>query len=302
MAIPDYQTCMLPFLRLLRDGQPKPLSQIRDSLAEFFHLTDEDRAKLLPSGQMSVFKSRVGWARTYLKKAGLIEYVKRGVCQITEQGQKVLVESPQKIDINYLDQFASFRDFRALSKTKNENNSEQEDDTESTPEESLERAYAKLKAELSDEILEKVLSCSPTFFEQLVVDLLVKMGYGGSRQDAGERLGQSGDGGIDGIIKEDQLGLDTIYLQAKRWQGSVGRPEIQKFVGALQGQRARKGVFITTSTFTTDASNYVQNIDTKVVLIDGQQLAALMIDFDVGVNTAATYRVKRIDADYFEEN
>lgn len=302
MAIPDYQTCMLPFLRLLRDGQPQPLSQIRDSLADFFQLTDEDKAKLLPSGQMPVFRSRVGWARTYLKKAGLINYVKRGVCQITEQGQKVIVENPDKIDVNYLDQFTEFREFRALSKTKTENNSTQDEETDSTPEESLEQAYAKLKAELSDEILEKILSCSPSFFEQLVVDLLVKMGYGGSRQDAGERLGQSGDGGIDGIIKEDQLGLDTIYLQAKRWQGSVGRPEIQKFVGALQGQRARKGVFITTSSFTSDAANYVQNIDTKVVLIDGQQLADLMIDFDVGVNTAATYRLKRIDADYFEEN
>ena len=302
MAIPDYQSCMLPFLHLLRDGQPQPLSQIRDSLAVSFQLTEEDRAKLLPSGQMSVFKSRVGWAKTYLKKSGLIDYVKRGVCQITEQGQKVLAESPQKIDVNYLDQFATFREFRASSRTKVENNLVQEEDTDSTPEESLEQAYAKLKAELSDEILEKILSCSPTFFEQLVVDLLVKMGYGGTRRDAGERLGQSGDGGVDGIIKEDQLGLDTIYLQAKRWQGSVGRPEIQKFVGALQGQRARKGVFITTSSFTADASNYVQNIDTKVVLIDGQQLAELMIDFDVGVNTAATYHLKRIDADYFEEN
>lgn len=302
MSIPDYQTCMLPFLRLLRNGQPQPLSQIRDSLADFFELSDEDRVKLLPSGQMSVFKSRVGWARTYLKKAGLIDYVKRGVCQITERGRKVLAENPAKISVSYLDQFPEFREFRAVSKTKTEKNSTQNDDIDNTPEESLESAYAKLKSELSDEVLEKILSCSPTFFEQLVVDLLVKMGYGGSRQDAGERLGQSGDGGIDGIIKEDQLGLDTIFLQAKRWQGSVGRPEIQKFVGALQGQRARKGVFITTSTFTADAVGYVQNIDTKVVLIDGQRLANLMIDFDVGVSTAATYRLKRIDADYFEEN
>ena len=302
MAIPDYQTCMLPFLRLLRDGQPMALRQIRDSLSDFFQLTDDDKAKMLPSGQMSVFKSRVGWTRTYLKKAGLITYVSRGVCQITERGQSVLRDAPQKIDIDYLDQFAEFREFRALSKGKTESTSTTSDDTESTPEESLEQAYEKLKAELSDEILEKILSCSPNFFEQLVVDLLVKMGYGGSRQDAGERLGQSGDGGIDGIIKEDKLGLDTIYLQAKRWQGSVGRPEIQKFVGALQGQRARKGVFITTSTFTADATNYVQNIDTKVVLIDGRLLATLMMDFDVGVSTTATYQLKRIDADYFEEN
>src|SRR5690606_25813637 len=165
----------------------------------------------------------------------------------------------------------------------------------------LELAHEKIRVELSQELLDKVLSCSPEFFEYLVVELLLKMGYGGSRRDAGERIGQSGDGGIDGIIKEDRLGLDVIYIQAKRWQGSVGRPEIQKFVGALQGQRARKGVFITTSAYTSDAKNYAENIDTKVVLIDGRRLANLMIDFDVGVSISASYVVKKVDSDYFEE-
>ena len=170
-----------------------------------------------------------------------------------------------------------------------------------TPEEAIESAYQGLRDQLAQELLDVVLKCSPTFFEQLVVDLLVKMGYGGSRRDAGERIGRSGDGGIDGIIKEDRLGLDTLFIQAKRWQGSVGRPEVQKFVGALQGQRARKGVFITTSTYTADAVDYVARIDTKVILIDGKALSNLMVDFDVGVSASATYVVKRIDSDYFED-
>ena len=174
--------------------------------------------------------------------------------------------------------------------------------SKTTPEEAIELAHQGLREQLAQELLARILSCSPTFFEQLVVELLVKMGYGGSRRDAGERIGQTGDGGIDGIIKEDRLGLDTIFIQAKRWQGTVGRPEIQKFVGALQGQRARKGVFITTSSYTAEATDYASRIDTKVVLIEGKQLAGLMIDFDVGVAAAASYVVKRIDSDYFEES
>jgi restriction system protein len=202
-----------------------------------------------------------------------------------------------------LEQFPEFQEFRA---TANKNKDEVKSSvsiatSEQTPEEALEFAHQSIRQSLAQELLSRILSCSPRFFEDLVVELLVAMGYGGSRRDAGERVGQSGDGGIDGIIKEDRLGLDTIYIQAKRWQGNVGRPEIQKFVGALQGQRARKGVFITTSAFTADAIDYASRIDTKVVLIDGQHLANLMMDFDVGVSVAATYAVKRIDSDYFEE-
>ena len=303
MAIPDYQTCMLPFLTLLTSGQEKSLQEIRQALADHFQLTAQEQNKLLPSGQMSVFKSRVGWARTYLKKAGLIQYVKRGVCQITDRGKAVLAQAPDRIDVAFLDQFAEFQEFRAISRKRSDSQqSISPENTDVAPEELLEQAYARIRTELATELLDKIFTCSPSFFEQLVVDLLVEMGYGGSRQDAGQRLGQSGDGGIDGIIKEDRLGLDVIYLQAKRWQGSVGRPEIQKFVGALQGQRARKGVFITTSTFTQDASDYANAIDTKVVLIHGQQLAELMMDFGVGVSNTATYHLKRIDVDYFEES
>jgi restriction system protein len=302
MAIPDYQTCMLPFLRFLGDGSEHTLREAEEALANHFNLTPVERVELLPSGQQGIFKNRIGWARTYLKKAGLVDAPKRGVFKITERGTKTLASSPARIDVRYLGQFAEFNEFRDAS--KNESASVFVSDiapSKTTPEEAIELAHQGLREQLAQELLSRILSCSPTFFEQLVVELLVKMGYGGSRKDAGERIGQTGDGGIDGIIKEDRLGLDTIFIQAKRWQGSVGRPEIQKFVGALQGQRARKGVFITTSVYTAEAVEYVSRIDTKVVLIDGRQLASLMTDFDVGVSVSASYLVKRLDSDYFEE-
>ena len=275
-------------------------------MAEHFSLSDTERAELLPSGQQGVFKNRIGWAKSYLKKAGLIEALKRGVFKITDRGVKTLATNPARIDIRFLQQFPEFVEFRDASKGAGYNPSlsgltEPVPIAAVTPEEAIESAYQGLRDQLAQELLGVVLSCSPTFFEQLVVDLLVKMGYGGSRRDAGERIGRSGDGGIDGIIKEDRLGLDTLFIQAKRWQGSVGRPEVQKFVGALQGQRARKGVFITTSTYTADVVDYVARIDTKVILIDGKALSNLMVDFDVGVSASATYVVKRIDSDYFED-
>jgi len=302
MAIPDYQTCMLPFLRHLADGQEHSLRDAEEALAAHFRLSAAERAELLPSGQQGVFKNRIGWARTYLKKAALLASPKRAVFQITERGLKTLSTEPVKLDVKYLEQFPEFVEFREVSKPGNGGNTVVEaTPATNTPEEAIELAHQGLREQLMAELLTRILGCSPTFFEQLVVELLVKMGYGGSRRDAGERIGQSGDGGIDGIIKEDRLGLDTIFIQAKRWQGSVGRPEIQKFVGALQGQRAKKGVFITTSSYTAEAADYATRIDTKVVLIDGQQLAGLMIDFDVGVASAASYVVKRIDSDYFEE-
>ena len=302
MAIPDYQTCMLPFLRHLADGQEHSLRDAEEALAAHFRLSAAERAELLPSGQQGVFKNRIGWARTYLKKAALLASPKQAVFQITERGLKTLSTEPVKLDVKYLEQFPEFVEFREVSKPGNGGNTVVEAaPATNTPEEAIELAHQGLREQLMAELLTRILGCSPTFFEQLVVELLVKMGYGGSRRDAGERIGRSGDGGIDGIIKEDRLGLDTIFIQAKRWQGSVGRPEIQKFVGALQGQRAKKGVFITTSSYTADAADYATRIDTKVVLIDGQQLAGLMIDFDVGVASAASYVVKRIDSDYFEE-
>jgi restriction system protein len=303
MAIPDYQTCMLPFLRHLGDEKEHSLRDAEEALAERFNLTPAERAELLPSGQQGIFKNRIGWARTYLKKAALISAPRRAVFKITERGMQTLASNPSRIDAKFLEQWPEFVEFRDISKP----GTEQVQPIElplmtTTPEEAIELAYQGLREQLALELLSRILSCSPTFFEQLVVELLVKMGYGGSRRDAGERIGQTGDGGIDGIIKEDRLGLDTIFIQAKRWQGSVGRPEIQKFVGALQGQRARKGVFITTSVYTSEAIDYASRIDTKVVLIDGKQLSALMIDFDVGVSASASYVVKRVDSDYFEEN
>ena len=302
MAIPDYQTCMLPFLRFLGDGSEHTLREAEEALANHFHLTAVERVELLPSGQQGIFKNRIGWARTYLKKAGLIEAPKRGVFKVTDRGIKSLASSPVRIDVRYLEQFAEFIEFRDASKPESASVSVFETaPSKITPEEAIELAHQGLREQLAQELLSRILSCSPTFFEQLVVELLVKMGYGGSRKDAGERIGQTGDGGINGIIKEDRLGLDTIFIQAKRWQGSVGRPEIQKFVGALQGQRARKGVFITTSAYTAEAVEYASRIDTKVVLIDGKQLASLMTDFDVGVSVSASYLVKRLDSDYFEE-
>jgi len=293
---------MLPFLNHLSDGAEHSLRDIEERLAEHFRLDPAQRAELLPSGQQRVFKNRIGWARTYLKKAALLEAPRRGVFKITPRGAQVLAGKPLRVDAKFLEQFPEFIEFRESSRAENGVTIPAETPSpRNTPEEAIELAHQSLRAQLASELLARILGCSPSFFEQLVVELLVKMGYGGSRRDAGERIGQTGDGGIDGIIKEDRLGLDTIFIQAKRWQGSVGRPEIQKFVGALQGQRAKKGVFITTSSYTTEAVEYATRIDTKVVLIDGKQLAGLMIDFDVGVAAAASYVVKRIDSDYFDE-
>jgi restriction system protein len=219
---------------------------------------------------------------------------------------EVIAEAPGRVDVRFLERFPEFIEFRNLRNTRSPAAGRGSVDTivsveEETPQEEIESAYQKLRNELASEIIQQVMGCSPAFFERLVIDLLLTMGYGGTRRDAGEAIGRSGDGGIDGIIKEDRLGLDVIYIQAKRWQGSVGRPEIQKFVGALQGQRARKGIFITTSSFTSEATHYVSFIDTKVILIDGELLANLMIDHGVGVTTAVTYEIKRVDSDYFAD-
>ena len=303
MPIPDYQSLMLPLLRFVADGNDHTTREAVEILASEFQLSPAERTELLASGQQAIFNNRVAWANSYLKKAGLLESPRRGALRITSRGKQILDEDPPKIDVRFLERFPEFIEFRDVP--RNNRGAETTEPavaaTEQTPEEALELAHQSLRLSLAQDILSRILSCSPTFFERLVVELLVKMGYGGSRRDAGERIGQSGDGGIDGIIKEDRLGLDTIFIQAKRWQGSVGRPEIQKFVGALQGQRAKKGVFITTSSYTAEAIDYASRIDTKVVLIDGQLLANLMMDFDVGVSVSASYSVKRIDSDYFEE-
>ncbi len=300
MAVPDYQTIMLALLQLAADGKEHTFRNTVEELAVHFGLSTDDRAEMLPSGKQATFDNRVGWARTYLTKAVLLEAPKRGLFRITERGRQVLGNKPTTINVQFLQQFEEFQAFRRLRREKSEP-PDISHPNEKTPEESLETAYQSLKEDLAHELLEAVNNCTPSFFERLVVDLLVKMGYGGSRKEAGQAVGQSGDGGIDGIIKEDRLGLDIIYVQAKRWENTVGRPEIQKFAGALQGQRARKGIFLTTSNFSREALDYVTNIETKIILIDGDRLAELMIDNNVGVTPEAVYEVKRIDTDYFVE-
>jgi restriction system protein len=301
MAIPDYQTCMLPLLKHYGDGQEHTNRDSIDALAKEFKLTDEERRAMLPSGVQGLFDNRVNWARTYMKKAALIESPKRGIHRITKRGLDILKKKPERIDVAYLNQFEEFKEFRSLRHTKPEEEEPELDLNNKTPEESLENAYQKLRGDLAADLLQRLKGCSPAFFERLVVEVIVKMGYGGTRKDAGKAIGTSGDGGIDGIIKEDKLGLGAIYIQAKRWENTVGRPEIQKFVGALTGQRAKKGLFITTSNFSSDAEDYVSRIDAKVVLIDGETLAQLMIDHNVGVSTIGTYDIKKVDSDYFAE-
>lgn len=303
MAIPDFQTIMLPLLQLSSDNEVHYIHDAAKILAEQFELTEEEQAKLLPSGQQPVFYNRVGWSRTYLKKAGLLDDPKRGYFQITERGKKVLDEKPSRIDMNFLRQFPEYIEFREAGRDTTNDVDKEEDLEGLTPEEALENSYQRIRRDLSDEILQYVLSSTPGFFEKLVVDLLVKMGYGGSQRDAARVIGQTGDEGIDGIIDEDRLGLDTIYIQAKKWKkpSSIGRPEIQKFAGALQGKRAKKGIFITTTTFSKEAREFASNIDTKVVLIDGSRLTDLMIDYGVGVTTRTQYELKDLDTDYFGE-
>ncbi|MCK6416984.1 MAG: restriction endonuclease [Giesbergeria sp.] len=304
MAIPDYETLMLPLLLRLAGGEVLVLKDLMAELADDFKLTPEERAQLLPSGGTLTFASRVGWAKTYLKKAGLVQQPKRGLVQITDQGKTVLEKKPVRIDAKFLEQFAAFMEFRNGSREHPAiagSDAVQQLPTDLTPDEVIDAAYQRSMAALADEVLERVRGCSPIYFERLVVQLLIKMGYGGSREEAGRAVGRSGDGGIDGIINEDRLGLDAIYLQAKRWEGVVGRPEIMRFVGALAGQRATKGVFITTSWFTQEAKDYAGSSQYKVVLIDGERLADLMIEHGLGVSVVATYLIKRIDSDFFSE-
>lgn len=304
MGLPDYQALMLPVLKLASDGFEHKISEAVERLAEEFQLTTEEKNELLPSGAQVVFNNRVAWARSYLKQAGLLSSSKRGFFNITSRGLDLLSTAPKKIDVSVLEQYPEFLEFKNRKKEKTEIGTEIaiqiQEESILTPEDALANAYKQLRSSLENEILSLVKDAHPSFFERLVVDLLVKMGYGGNRQDAGRALGKSGDGGIDGIINEDRLGLDVIYIQAKRWESSVGRPEIQKFAGALQGQRAKKGVFITTSSFTKDAKEYASFIESRIILIDGELLAKLMVDFNVGVSTSGQYEVKKIDSDYFD--
>jgi len=303
MAIPDYQTVMLPLLNLAADSKEHRFRDAIEELALFFNLTDDERKELLPSGSQATFDNRVGWARTYMKKAGLLESPKRGYFRITDTGMQALSTKPKTINVKFLEQFPEFLEFKTRSNAKS---TTAETDTtlpteDRTPQELIEDAYVTIRSGLASDLLEQIMRSSPSFFERLVVDLLVRMGYGGTRKEAGKAVGGSGDEGIDGIINEDRLGLEVVYIQAKRWQSTVSRPEIQKFVGALHGKNARKGIFITTSAFTNGATQYAEGLSDKVVLIDGETLANLMIDHGVGVALDEAYEIKRVDSDYFSE-
>lgn len=301
MAVPDFQSLMMPLLHLAADGKEHSLAEAREHLAALLSLTPQDVGELLPSGRQTRFSNRVTWAKVYLEQSGLLDAPRRGHFVITERGREVLKSPPERIDIRFLERYPEFVEFRSPRSDDRDHPEPPRSNQEETPEEEFEAAHAKIRTTLASEVLARVKAGSPAFFESLVVELLLEMGYGGSRADAGKAVGRSGDEGIDGVISEDRLGLDTIYLQAKKWEGSVGRPDVQKFVGALHGKRAKKGVFITTGTFTQDAADYAERIDPKVVLIDGRRLAELMIDFNVGVTTGRTFEIKRVDSDYFDE-
>src|SRR5690606_20475520 len=294
---------MQPVLLARSDGRERSVQEIRNTVAAYLRLSEDDLRELVPSGQKPLFNDRVSWAITYMKQAGLLDRPKRGVYVITDRGADVLRRYPDRVDVTVLEQFPEFREFASRSTPPTPRRRASSPSAESqTPEESLEAAYNRLRSTIEAELLQLVKNAPPEFFERLVVQLLVAMGYGGSLKDAGEAIGRTGDGGIDGIIKEDRLGLDVIHIQAKRWNDrTVGRPDVQSFAGSLDGVRAKKGIFITTSSFSGDARQYVERIDKRIVLIDGEQLASLMYDYGIGVATTASYAVKRVDPDYFGE-
>lgn len=309
MTIPDYQTLMLPLLKAVGD---KKVHQIRDLykvLSDEFKLSEDEREKRLPSGRETYIKNRISWARTYLRKAGLVSSPAKGQVKITTKGIEVLDSNISKIDNRYLRKFEGFVKFRPRSSDKvskirkqepNHETTAAEDDSRSTPEENIDSAYLALRDALVSDLIEEIKRSGPYFFERLVIDLMLGMGYGGSREDAGQATQATNDDGIDGIINEDKLGLDTIYLQAKRWNKTIHRPEIDKFIGALTRKRAKKGVLITTSKFSDGALSAAQDLDMNLVLIDGQRLAELMVEYNIGVSTREIYEIKNIDFDYFD--
>lgn len=296
--IPDFQTIMLPLLMAFQDGKEKSSKELRVQMITHFNITAEEQDQKIPSGKQPLYYNRIAWAIAYLKMADLLTSPSRAVYAITEVGRNVLTNPPEKITISYLNKFSNF------SRNRNsERDAEVEDNQilEKTPDELIEIGYTRIRSELSSQLLSQIKACSPYFFEKLVLDLLITMGYGGSEMANGEVTPKGSDEGIDGVIKEDRLGLDKIYIQAKKWESSVGRPEIQKFVGALQGKRAKKGIFITMSTFTREALEYAENLDVSVILIDGQKLAQYMIENELGVSLKQSYKIYNIDTDYFVE-
>jgi restriction system protein len=302
MAIPDFQSIMLPLLRLIEDGKEYTNSELLEKLEKYFSLTEQEKNTLLASGRQKIFVNRVAWAKSHLKQARLLESSTRGVYKITERGKKLLGMGPEKITAKYLMNYPEYKEFRTGKSDVDKHVMELNGEEEKTPQEYIDFGYAKMVQQLSSELMETIGKSSSFFFEKLVMDLVLAMGYGGSQNEAGALTGKSSDEGVDGIVNEDKLGLEVIYLQAKRWDGVVGRPELQKFAGALLGKKARKGIFITTSTFTKEAQEFSKSIDAKIVLIDGKRLTELMIEHNVGVSVLQRYEIKRLDSDYFSED
>lgn len=305
MPIPNFQSFFVPILRVASDGKTHTPREFEEGSAAALKLTSEDRSQMLTSGTMTVVMDRTGWAYYHLYRAGLLERPKRGTYSITERGRKILAEFPDRIDQKILRGFPEYMDYLAPRPGRNAVAAEAVDASvgSETPQQAMEEAFLLLRKRLAQDVLDSVLGQTPAFFERLVVNLLVKMGYGGSREDAGEAIGQSGDEGIDGVIKEDRLGLDIIYIQAKKWAttSKIDRQGVQAFVGSLAGKQAQKGVFITTSSFQDSARQYVKHLTQKVILIDGVQLAELCIEFGIGVTESASYVLKKIDPDFFAE-
>ena len=301
MAIPAYQSFFKPVLTIASDGKEHSTPEVVEQVSRELKLSEEDRKALLPSGKQRIVDNRVAWSITYLVKALLLERTKRGLFSIAPRGREVLASKPEKIDRAFLLKYPEFRAFALADGQPQAPQLKADEDDLQTPHDRLVSSYQTIRKQLSQEILERTLKCSPRFFEEVVIDVLLALGYGGNRKDAGQAVGKTGDGGIDGIIKEDKLGLDVIYLQAKRWEGPVGEPELHKFAGSLDKKKATRGIFITTSRFTESAIEFVAEIQKKIVLIDGETLADLMIDNNVGVGEVETYTVKRLDSDYFQE-
>lgn len=303
MSTPKYNELMLPLLQFASDGKVHHIRKASEAIADYLQLTDEQLNELVASGKKTKYYDRLHWAKTYLSKAGLLESVGRGLFKITQRGYDLLNTNPQEINSKLLSQYEEFVEFQTPSMSNSDLEILGTEEDTQTPEEEIQIIHKKLRKSLSDELLETVLAVSPHFFERLVVDLLLAMGYGSSL-DSGEHLGQSNDGGVDGVIREDKLGLDTIYVQAKRYarDNSVGRPAIQAFVGSLMGFGASKGVFITTSSFSHHAIDYSKSINNmKIILIDGEQLATLMIEHNVGVSVQKIYEIKQLDENYFPD-
>ena len=308
MAVPKYNEFFSPVLRALETGEIKHVSEIRKFALDYLNVSEEDRKALLPSNTQLLVDIRVNWSITYLRKANLIERVARGKYKVTNTGLRVLHAMKDHVELKDLYQFDSFRQFintDTMSEEKKDLSkpSVLEDLQEGTPQDNLNASMEQINKELSANLLSEIMERSPAFFEKMVVQLLLKMGYGSALED-GFVTGCSGDEGIDGIIREDKLGFSSIYIQAKRWaeDKAIGRPEIQKFVGALAGQGAQKGLFITTGTFTKEARSYVEKqLSTKVVLVDGEKLTKLMIEYNLGVSVETVYTIKKIDTDFFSE-